>query len=51
MKLIYMQQTIEFVVNSTKTQSAMDWAKAIIENGEMKTTQLGLNYIVLQPKT
>jgi hypothetical protein len=43
-----MSQTIEYIVNSTATNEAVEWAKSIIEQGEVKNSETGLKYIVLE---
>ena len=50
MKIIYMEQTLTFIVNSTKTKEAMDFATKVVSTGEMKQTKDGLKYIILQTK-
>lgn len=48
MKLIFMSQTIEHIVNLTKTNEAVEWAKSIIEQGEVKNTETGIKYILIE---
>jgi hypothetical protein len=42
-----MSQTIEHVVNSVKTNEAVEWAKNIIEQGEVKNTPTGTKYVII----
>jgi hypothetical protein len=50
MKVIYMEQTLTFMVNSKKTKEAFDFATKIVSTGEMKQTKDGLKYVVLETK-
>ena len=50
MKVIYMEQTLTFMVNSKKTKEALDFATKVVSTGEMKQTKEGLKYVVLETK-
>ena len=49
-KLIFMSHTIEYIVNSVKTNEIVQWATELIKSGEVKDTPTGTKYIVINYK-
>ena len=47
MKLIFMSQTIEYLVNSIQTNEIVQWATELIKNGEVKDTPTGTKYVIV----